>query len=58
MLGFTIVREKDLPFIREVHRLIEKNPKYLDGIRNGTVHLSKNPERKQREEQQKEGLES
>lgn len=54
MLGFTIVRDKDLPFIREVHRLIEKNPKYLDGIRQGTVHIKFKPTRKQKEEKTNE----
>lgn len=43
MFGFTMVRETELPFYREVHRLIEKNPQYLDGIREGTVHLKFRP---------------
>lgn len=43
MFGLTIINERDLPFYRDVHRLIKKYPEYLDGIREGRVHLAFNP---------------
>lgn len=46
MFGVTIIKESELPFHREVHRLIKKHPEYLTGIRLGTVHLAWNPRRK------------
>lgn len=38
-----IISDKDLPFYREVHRLIKKYPKYLKGIREGKVHIKFRP---------------
>ena len=32
-----------LPFHRDVHRLIEQSPEYLEGIKQGVVHLAFNP---------------
>jgi hypothetical protein len=43
MFGRVIIKEKDLPFIRDVHRLIKKYPEYLDGIREGRVHVAFDP---------------
>jgi ribosomal protein L7/L12 len=37
--GYTFVKKSDLPFYEEVHRLIEKHPEYLEGIKQGTVHI-------------------
>jgi hypothetical protein len=39
----TVVKKDTLPFIKDVHRLIEKHPEYLEGIRAGVVHIGFNP---------------
>ncbi len=40
---FIIMRKSELPFYKEVHRLIEKKPDYLDGIRKGIVSVGYHP---------------
>ena len=46
LFGYTLVRSAELPFHREVNRLIRDNPEYLDGIRKGIVHVAFNPGQK------------
>ena len=44
MIGpYIIVKKSQLPFIRDVHRIIKEHPEYADGIRAGVVHLAYNP---------------
>lgn len=31
------------PFYREIHRMIQRNPRYEKGIREGTVHIKFRP---------------
>ena len=50
IFGYTPVRSSELPFHREVNRLIRDNPDYLDGIRKGIVHVAFNPGQKPKEE--------
>ena len=49
LFGYAIVKQKDLPFHREVDRLISKHPEYLKGIADGVVHLAFDPGHKPKE---------
>ena len=46
MFGMTIIRTAELPFYRDITALIKRNPEYLEGIRDGVVHLAFDPKRK------------
>ena len=46
MFGLTIIKTADLPFYREIAALIKRHPEYLEGIRDGVVHLAFDPKRK------------
>lgn len=43
MIPYTIVDKRTLPFIKDIHVLIKKHPEYLEGIRQGVVHIGFNP---------------
>ena len=47
MLGYRLIKESELPFYKEVHRLIDKYPEYLEGIKKGVVHLAFDPGQRQ-----------
>ena len=50
LFGYTLIKSDELPFHREVTRLIRENPTYLDGIRRGVVHLAFHPGQRPKEE--------
>ena len=43
MFGIEIVKSSELPFYREVNRLIKKYPEYQEGIQKGLVHIKFRP---------------
>ena len=56
LFGYTLVRSAELPFHREVNRLIRDNPEYLDGIRKGIVHVAFNPGQRPKDDDCKDAI--
>jgi len=40
MFGLAIIKESELPFYRDIKRLIDRRPEYAEGIKEGVVHLA------------------